>query len=975
MAGPLYFAWCGGSIVDKVEVVTIGTLHGGILHYSDVVADTHNGRQQLFNMSSSGLEVGALYRCEGPGIPADTYFIYDTSALVGDPGSVNLTQITPNDVLSGTFRLTASMVVGQLPATVSRDATAIDFGQPLGIPPGLYAIAGDPIGYTQLPVGTVVGSGGTTVTTSGTPPQISVPSAMFNYDGASSVVSLFILAAKSYTVTGTSGGQPTSVTTWDVIVQGVKLNDSGLFAFKISGMPDADWYSVTNIPADALAGLTPGLQYNISGPGLPVGTTFIAPDAGATSIELDQPASASAIGAILTITGPRTPNAPFDPTIHNRFDEDVLSIEIAQSEGDFATLNVDIKNQGIGFLATGRNLWCWLSYDRNWGGTNPPDLHPLFNGRLVGVPKLARDEVAQLQFVARPDDFNSQKLALASSMAVLPFYDPVFLTSAEPNPDNVLEAYSALWHTDRTTLEVTASDIIEGEDGTITIGEDQAFYDAFSLSFGSGGAPLRQVGISATVSWQQEGEGLVDVTGILMHAFRDAGNSASIPFSGSRDPRVTTQVASGGALVATLNGEGLKGSWPKPGTGIGGGWAVATGTDPNGQSYSYMLDATQPIGWMQQLYYNVFYTGPHPASPQTGGVQSNFNVLMAPLGVWTYTFALNYYKIRMMLEYHASRKRTETVRAVLVSDLQDEITDSAENDREEISLTSDFVANGIDPGSVLPIGTPLYRSYFQTDRGAGSFEYLLLLARAKLRARARSVDVGFAVDWATALGIGLRNNVTLFDRRLPGGSATGKVKHYRILVGEAGMWGEFTMGCTIGNGQPITAAAGVNSYVDDGYVDPGYQVVAGAQYMLLTDELAYQTLDQFAIADDGLNLGRLTPEQAVNFCTVTNGLTKQIDVLRQYSGVVMPIPGLSNPFDATKNLKTTVTLDLKPVAGGEYHTDFMPAVTLLAIPQTIDLAAPPGESMWDATHPAGESIWDTGTSDWDQPPPRGETNG
>ena len=51
-----------------------------------------------------------------------------------------------------------------------------------------------------------------------------------------------------------------------------------------------------------------------------------------------------------------------------------------------------------------------------------------------------------------------------------------------------------------------------------------------------------------------------------------------------------------------------------------------------------------------------------------------------------------------------------------------------------------------------------------------------------------------------------------------------------------------------------TAEDGVNVYADDGYVEPGWQVVAGGQYMFLTDELAYQTLDQFEIVDDGLDL-------------------------------------------------------------------------------------------------------------------------
>src|SRR5205823_6610421 len=101
------------------------------------------------------------------------------------------------------------------------------------------------------------------------------------------------------------------------------------------------------------------------------------------------PVRASAQNALVTISGPRTPDAPFDPSIHNRFDEEVLSIEITQDEGGFATLNIDLKNNGVGYLATGRNLWCWLSLDRNWESGGTPDLQPIFNGRLVGVPELA----------------------------------------------------------------------------------------------------------------------------------------------------------------------------------------------------------------------------------------------------------------------------------------------------------------------------------------------------------------------------------------------------------------------------------------------------------------------------------------------------------------------------------------------------------------------------------------------------------
>jgi hypothetical protein len=699
---------------------------------------------------------------------------------------------------------------------------------------------------------------------------------------------------------------------------------------------------VTGIPEIALAALTPGLRYNAIGNAIPVGTTFVAPDLGATSIELDQAPTATQPAAILTLNGPRAINAPFDPAIHNRFDEEVLGIEIAQSEGDFATLTVDIKNTGVGLLATGRNLWCWLSWDQAWtpAGGDAPDLVPLFNGRLVGVPQLAAGEVMQLSFLARPDDYNVQKLGLADAMQVLPFWDPVWLATQAGNPDTVLETYSALWHTDRTTLEVTTSDILEGEEGVVTIGEDQAFYDNFAMSFGD--APLRQVAVSGTVSWEQTGEGDIDITPSLFHAFGDAGNLNTVfsDLDGTKWHKYLTK----GGVVYTFNGSAVKSSWPQPGTSIGAGWEVAPGTSPDGKALSFIVDASSPLGWIQPMAFNINYVGPPPGD--TSGVQrspadgaSDFTAFISH-GTWQWGFSLNAYFIRMVVHYQASRKRTETVRAVMVADVLDVSDNTGTDSSEEISYSSDKVAEAIDPGGAIPLGGPEARTYLQTDRGAGSFEYLLLAARAKLRARARSVEITFGCDWPTALGIGLRHSVALFDRRIPGGSAIGKVKQCRLTVGESGMFGEFTIGCTTGAGNAAVAATGINGYVDDGYVDDGYQVIAGSQRMFLTDELAYQTLDQFEVVDDGLNFYHLTAEQVVKSCTVLNGLDVQMAELNKYQNVSMPQAGLSDPFDAIKKLTTTITLELVPVTGSEYHTDYLPAVSMLAIPQTIDLRAP-----------------------------------
>jgi hypothetical protein len=162
--------------------------------------------------------------------------------------------------------------------------------------------------------------------------------------------------------------------------------------------------------------------------------------------------------------------------------------------------------------------------------------------------------------------------------------------------------------------------------------------------------------------------------------------------------------------------------------------------------------------------------------------------------------------------------------------------------------------------------------------------------------------------------------------------------------------------------------------------------------MLVNDELAYQPLDEFVVVDDGLNLANITADQAVNECVVSNGLLTQLNTLKHFQNTVSPFyppgtnigansfnypPGTNlgtninygSPIDAMRTLSTQVTLDLKPVAGSEFHTDFFPSVSQLALPKTIDLAAfnAVDESEWDIG--IDGAIWDNGASEWDSPTP------
>jgi hypothetical protein len=229
----------------------------------------------------------------------------------------------------------------------------------------------------------------------------------------------------------------------------------------------------------------------------------------------------------------------FNPSTMNVFDEELLSFDIKHDEGQVPTLDIVIHNPRIGLLASGRKVWVWFAWQSDASDpTYAGALVPLFFGVLVGVPTSLFQEKVTLQFIARSPQFIANKQHLAETMKAAPYYDPIFIeTNKRDDPDTILEGWSALWHVDRLTGVISASDILVGEDGNIEYDEDHALYDSVSLQLGQ--PPLTNIRVEASVNWTQRTSGYFTV------------------------PTVN---------ISSYTGETLMSDWPKPGAGIGGGY-------------------------------------------------------------------------------------------------------------------------------------------------------------------------------------------------------------------------------------------------------------------------------------------------------------------------------------------------------------------------------------------------------------------
>jgi hypothetical protein len=589
----------------------------------------------------------------------------------------------------------------------------------------------------------------------------------------------------------------------------------------------------------------------------------------------------------------------YDSTVHAVEDEEIVSLSITQSEGDFAGLNIVVRNPFYGLLAPTRHQWCWLSW---YDGAA---YVPLFHGRLIAFPESIDGEAVALLFSAKPPNFDSIKATYAETLKVLPFWDPIWITGDTENPDTVLNAYGCRWHIDRRTLALTHSDEVTGEDGTISVGDADHLYDAFSASYSN--PPLSRVDIEGSLGWTQSGTGTIDLTWNVYDICLFQKSIYTHPKAG---------------VISSLTGEGLMSDWPKPGTTIDGGWKVndATGAFEAPKSF-------------KRYNYHVEYrqVNTDPADPERATTNLAYYYFGAE-GDYQVDFPVSAIQQFTLFDWEADRKRTETFKCSLYADIQPLL---AEPDNEEnvgsIKISASDTVTEPDGSGNMAIGDTRRTSYMNTDRGALSVQYLLLLARTELRRSARAIEISCRVPWHIGVGATLRQNAHITDYRLPGGEADGKIISYELAAAGTGeMSVGLTIGCTIGHDGTVSAADGETTYVELGYVDAGYQQMTGAEIMLPTDDLVYQSLDGFAVNDDGVDLFNINETTAVLSLGLTGGMDTQTQV----------VEAVSDPIDALRQYPTRICVTLVPVAGQNFDTVYAPDVQPLPIPKRIDLEAP-----------------------------------
>jgi len=487
------------------------------------------------------------------------------------------------------------------------------------------------------------------------------------------------------------------------------------------------------------------------------------------------------------------PDVPFKPSEHARYDLPILSLEISQTEGEYATMTIVTRNEGVGLLRTGTPKWCLLSESRTG---DPADAELLFRGRVSGIPTDLAGITYALEFTAQPDRAAEKMAAYAETLKVAPWWDPLYGESDDPA--DVLAARSALYDIDPRTHRIRLTDFLTGE-LTLDLGNK---YDHESFEIGPGEEPpLTSVSLKVAGEWEQQATGDVNLK-----------------------DRVTPL-----GEIRTVTPDAMESLLPTAGSGIGdsSGWTCSESLIERVGDYGKTL-ATFHTGekWYWMIEWQDEATG-------TGGIlRDGYCDRLGTL--WTSTWEIKAFRA----SYDYRQPRREEVTITLGADLQPVL---GEESRSE--TLPDLTLEGLTEDRVTPLWTPkkAYKRgdrvqhngrfwecilqhtsdtffsvtptdgreviiwgnnsigiveqwksvtsehlplskrgdhFFDTARGAKAIDHAILRARAFLRARMRYVMCKVTGRWRDLRDVTCRHSVRITHPRLPGKELTGKVVSY-----------------------------------------------------------------------------------------------------------------------------------------------------------------------------------------------------
>lgn len=582
--------------------------------------------------------------------------------------------------------------------------------------------------------------------------------------------------------------------------------------------------------------------------------------------------------------------AVWDELIHSVEDEQVFSLQIDHSEGQFATAEVEIENPSEGLLAPSRDKRVFISIEN--GGT--PKL--LFSGRISGFPTDLSTETIRINYTAQPEDWEDIQDTFLQAEKIDPFYNELFIAPDRRNaPEEILAARPELLHWDRASNVLTLSNIIEGST-LLDIGGEFMF-DTLRTTIGD--PPLKAVDIDIEVQWEQLGVGEVDCAVAIKDEFNNTGGAPN-------------------KQINSLTPHAFEAGWRGARTPIG--YTILTSSlDPVANSFGLsqanLRSATVDVNAVD------FPT-------KTGGTAGTRPVSVPR--IWYIP------ELRLLAEYR--QKRRENLLATLEATTQDFSLKGNQRGKIAIRLQSPTLEVN---GAILDVGEPSF--FFDiaggtlTADGAAVANNAYLRGRALLVKKSRVVESRFEAPLEDVIDIQCDHSMRIVDSRLPGGSLRGKVISYSFRVdGDSGQQvAQISLGSVIGTGvdsvgSGLPSETQIATEVFDNEVGPS-TMTSAIFYDFVTIPVISEPIDVAQMESDDQFL--------IDSVTVDNPGQSQVDGFLARN-VTSPQFGDGRVDTELEDNPTEITVDLKSMnPEKELAADIELATFPMTLPRQIDLEA------------------------------------
>ena len=204
--------------------------------------------------------------------------------------------------------------------------------------------------------------------------------------------------------------------------------------------------------------------------------------------------------------------AAFDPSIHCDTDDDEFSFTMSETEGQFATAQIERRQSGLSLAgidaAAPRNVLV------SWSPTGQPaDAVLIARARIKGLPDDLLAPTQKIDLVCAPLDIDDVLLAWCEDNLMLgPETDFLFSDADPKEVDSYLLGRSGTLRVDPVTHEISLVDDLLGEtthdlaDVLLATGGD-----AWTMPIGMYDAPAEKYTAKLTVDWTQSAQGTCDI--------------------------------------------------------------------------------------------------------------------------------------------------------------------------------------------------------------------------------------------------------------------------------------------------------------------------------------------------------------------------------------------------------------------------------------------------------------------------------